>query len=90
MKLSKLFSESPKNGYDIIRYEFNLGTIIFFLTGIIHRDPEDEIKEWYFREIDTVLNMDLDDEEKLLKKAERILERLVTWKSPEKPFGTDL
>ena len=90
MKLTKLFIDLPKRGYDISSYELNLSTIIFFLTGIIHRDPEDHIKEWYCREIDTILNMDLDDEEKILKKAEWILVGLVTWKSPEKQFGTDL
>jgi hypothetical protein len=75
---------------EVDKFRSNISTVLFFLTDLIKVDASNELKDWYFRQLDKITETGLPDEEELHAIASAIVGRLVTWKGPEIQIVTHL
>lgn len=90
MKITKLLYGLTQTGLDTAPFQTRIHNTVFMLAGIAVQDRTDELRDWYFKKIDQVLKVDINDEKKLFKIAGEILLSLNSWKEPETRFGEDL
>lgn len=90
MKTTKLLYGISTAGIDISPFNSRISDAVFSLACISLDRQTDELKDWYFKQIERVFQIEITDEQKLHETARNILLMLVNWKAPEKLFGTEL
>lgn len=73
LKNRKLLLRYINAGIDVSVYETDLNRVVFLLSGIKSENQYTELKDWYYKQIDQVNNVDIRDSEKINKMAGEIV-----------------
>ncbi len=84
MKSRKLLQSYSTIGLDASMYETNLYKVVFLLVGIKTENQTDDLKEWYYQQIDQIQDVEIYNDEKISKMASDVLLGLMERKTKKK------
>lgn len=84
MKGRKLLQSYSTIGLDASMYETDLDKVVFLLVGIKIENQTDDLKDWYYQQIDQIQNVEIYDDEKISKMASDVLLGLMERKTNKK------
>lgn len=90
MKNTRLLYSLEKTGLDVSPYQPRLYNTVFMLSGILAKDRTDELKDFYFKKLERVFEVEITYELGLFAIAEEIMYAVNSWKQPEHIFGDNL
>ena len=77
MKSRKLLQGYSTMNLDVSMYETHLYKVVFLLAGIKAIDQNDDLKDWYHKEIDKVHDVEISKQEKIREMAGDVLLELM-------------
>lgn len=85
MKSRKLMLSYTAKGLDTSMYETELYKVVFLLAGIRPEKQSEELKEWYFDQIEHIEDVEITDSERISEMAGEVLIGLMEKRKHLKP-----